>query len=260
MRAVLLLLLTGLAAGGQEIVDLGLADEKWLIRVEGMMIAVPVESAFSHLPGLRDSSHFDETWAKLQALLGKRDAKLLGWPIALCGNRKRGTSSTVEEARYPDSENPFRSSRPFRTVAGRKPPDPMRAFYKIMAHLSFYHYPDGSPAPLASGVKVPQSFETQNVGAWLDAQAFTEDGSLIELDVGLNYGTNLGFRQIPGEQSQIGTRATMSIADIHTHTSTAKVLVQSGKPVLLSSSFVTEPEPRVIISIIKASRPRPPYR
>src|SRR4051812_29049649 len=65
----------------------------WNIRVEVLMVALPQEKALLLLPALRDEQKIDGAVGELLAMVAKKEAMLMGWPMIWA---KSGTRASVE--------------------------------------------------------------------------------------------------------------------------------------------------------------------
>ncbi|MBC7820679.1 MAG: hypothetical protein IAG10_27660, partial [Planctomycetaceae bacterium] len=101
-----LILLTPLSAVGEE--------ELWNIRIEMQVVAVPEELAVPLVAELMDEAKAEPAYAKIQELLAKGVATLLGWPMVTTKSGQRAVVEAIDEIRFATGYSPptinFRSN------------------------------------------------------------------------------------------------------------------------------------------------------
>ena len=70
------------------------------IRVEMQAVTIPETVALSLLPDLKDPKKIESANAKIQEMLAKGTATLVGWPTLTTANKERAVVEGIDEIRY----------------------------------------------------------------------------------------------------------------------------------------------------------------
>jgi hypothetical protein len=204
------------------------------VRVDVQMVSVSLADAAALVPALQDRKTADEAWVRVQALIARDEAKLLGWPVLWLQPAVRGVAENVEEIRYPTEAPPVQGG-------------------------------DGGfvPSPLVFptwGPIVPAAFETRNVGATLEAEATVEQGGqVIALNLTSQFVHPPRFKVWRTQKSPLGIVGVQEQPDFQTSKITTQLSVHRDRPILLGVFVISEPEPRVELFILHArATPLPP--
>ena len=135
------------------------------IRIEMQVVARPVEAAIPLAADLMYKEKIEGASVKIQDLLAKGVAKLIGWPIITTRSGQMATVQAVEEYRYATQYDPP-------TVSYTPAADVTEAT-KIVPRADITHL-DG----------IPTAFQTQNLGLTLEVEpVLSPDGRKIALSL-----------------------------------------------------------------------------
>ena len=74
---------------------------RWNVRVEARWVSLPTDKATNLLPALLDDAKIEEARRELVAMVGRREADLLGCPTLRAQEGQCATSETILEIIYP---------------------------------------------------------------------------------------------------------------------------------------------------------------
>ncbi|MBC7820678.1 MAG: hypothetical protein IAG10_27655 [Planctomycetaceae bacterium] len=202
------------------------------VRVEVQMVSISTADALRLVPAFRDEKTVAEANARLQQMLAREEATLLGWPVTWTGNRGRSVSETVEEFKYPTEFDPPQGG------GGR--------------------FVVPWPVGPTWGEEVPTAFETRNVGCTLEAETAVEaDGRTIALVLHAQFVRFLDFRRYRKQASALGIEGVLVQPQFFRTSTKSALRVRNGQPTLLSVFVVPKPEPHVELFIVRATATLP---
>ncbi len=205
------------------------------LRVDVQMVSVSPAVAVSLVPALRDEKTVEEAYAKVQTMIARDEAKLLGWPMVCTRSGFRAVSETNEEMRHdtePDSVHP-----PQNFESGFQP----------------FNWRRVDMTPMW-GPHIPVAFETANLGPTLDVEpTVDEDGRTVGLNIVARFQRFLTFRSHLVQASPIGIEGVIQRPEFARSTVTTTVSVRSGRPTLLGGFVQPKPEPHVELFLLRAT-------
>jgi len=135
------------------------------IFVEMQIVAIPKDIAVPLARDLMDKEKIEGAWLRIQELLDKKTAKLIGWPMVTTQSGQRAVFEAIEEFRYASEYLPgvidFYSS------------DEKGAVTKLPANIERTQF-NGTPS----------NFETRNIGVTLEVEpTLSADEKTVAMDI-----------------------------------------------------------------------------
>lgn len=194
---------------------------KWNVRVDVQIVTLPEARALELLPDLRsdDAQKTAAAVAKLQEMIGSKEATLIGWPEVACLDGVRAVSEAIDEKRYPTD---------FTTPPPAEPqspaPDKPAAADKPAGELV-----DGEQSPN------PAAFETRNIGVSLEVEpTVLDEGRRLVISVVPQRVALKGFITFDGGRDANGHPLTIEQPEFATTKTTTTVSIRNGQHVLLN--------------------------
>ena len=220
------------------------------IRVDVQMVSISPAAALSLVPALSDEKTIEEANARLQKMIARDEATLLGWPVLWLQSEKlpvsmtadglslapslaapvqsgsRSLSMTAEECRYPTEFDPPQGNG---WLARSKPVRPVW------------------------GAIVPTVFEIRDLGCHLETQAEVDaDGGTISLSLDLSFIRLLGFDRYRKQTSPLGIKGELPVPGFFRSAAKNWIRVRNGRLALLNVFVVPKPEPHVELFLVRA--------
>jgi general secretion pathway protein D len=193
------------------------------------MVSVSTSVALQLVPALQNKETVAEAFERLQGMLQRDEATLLGWPVFWLKSGSRAACSTAEECRYPIE---FR------------PPEEPGGF----AAAPRWRGPTWGP-------NVPTAFETRNVGCLTEVEAeVDENDGTIGLNLSAEFGRLLGFHRWRGNPTPGGIEGIVEQPDFAESKAVTRVQVSPGQPTLLGVFIVPKPAPHAELFIVRARK------
>lgn len=170
-------------------------------------------------------------------MIEKDEADVIGWPIIHVQSGERAGSETGEEVRYPAEVDPPQQPGGFRQAPGPTHYDWNSVFYYV-----------------GHGAMTPTAFETRYTGQVLEVEAFVADNSdRIELSLVVADTRLVKFHDFAGLKAMNGVKGETVQPEFASSKFIGPVTAHSGKWMLLSSFVEQNPEPRVILFLLRAT-------
>jgi hypothetical protein len=229
-----------------------------LIRVELLIVRLPTDRALELQPELRDPARVAAAQDKLLALIQKKQAQLVDWPVLTTKSGNRAVLENIHEERYPIEYQP-----PKVVAAPPESPDPQHvdkpeapAAEKPAPKKENAAGPQPAPPPVVKLADrmiagVPSTFETRNVGVTLEIEPnVAPDGQNIDAQLAPQHITLLGFRRHKLEVEGKYTVVTET-PEFQTEKVSTSITLPSGQPHLLSFHQLQQPADTVELFILK---------
>lgn len=205
------------------------------IRMDVQMVSIPVAEAGRLVPAFLNRKTANDAWTRLQVMITKGEAKLIGWPVVWTQNGQRGVSESITEHRDPT-----------------QPPPP--------------NYPQPIPAPQTPpwigptwGPWTPSAFETRNTGCTLEAEPIVEeDRKVISLNLTAQHVRRIATREWHTQADPAGVSGVQQQPEFRTSTITTSLDVRHDEPILIGTFVVAEPQPHVELFILHAKATKLP--
>ena len=199
------------------------------VRAEVQMVSVSVADARVLVPALQNRKTAEAARVRIQGMLARDEATLLGWPVLWLKTGVRGSAQSIEEDRFPTE---------FMPPAGPGGPESMGIPWQTIP---------------AWGPSVPTAFETQNVGSSFEAEATVEqDGQVVALNILPKFVRFLDMREWHIQRSPIGIEGLTQRPEYQTAQVTTSLRVDRDAPVLVGVFVLPRPKPHVELFILRA--------
>lgn len=236
--------------------DLGLppqdAGSPPQVRIELLVARLPEARAAGLRAELSDPAKSSAAQDKLLAMIAKKEAELVDWPILTIQSAQTGQAVNVHELRYASEYGnapfpaPQHGDGPA-NVAEPKAPD--NAAKDQPAGAAMRGQTDSSVAPT--------SFEKRDLGVTLEAEPeVSPDGMTVRLNIAASHVTLLGWTKATAESTKLG-KITVEQPKFQTLKSKTDITIQSGRPVLLGFHKLQEPPKTVELFIVTATVLKP---
>lgn len=236
--------------------DLGLppqdAGSPPQVRIELLVARLPEARAAGLRAELSDPAKCGAAQDKLLAMIAKKEAELVDWPILTIQSAQTGQAVNVHELRYASEYGnapfpaPQHADGPA-NVAEPKAPD--NAAKDQPAGAAMRGQTDSSVAPT--------SFEKRDLGVTLEAEPeVSPDGMTVRLNIAASHVTLLGWTKATAESTKLG-KITVEQPKFQTLKSKTNITIQSGRPVLLGFHKLQEPPKTVELFIVTATVLKP---
>lgn len=204
------------------------------IRIEVQVVAIPQEVAVPLVQELMNTSKVEPAYNRIQDMLVKGTAKLIGWPMVTTQAGQRATVEAVNEFRYAREFAPGAVGIYLTTPEGKitKQPDQV------------------------SGVElpaVPAAFETRNVGVTLEVEPVLEaDQKTIHLNLVPSHVRLKAMNKVTIEREKTKEKVTVEQPEFDNMRLTTSLSIKSGERTLLGVFRPSDPPNHLELFILKA--------
>lgn len=204
------------------------------IRVEVQIVAIPDELAWSLTNDFAKPEKVEPAYARIQELLKKGGAKLIGWPTVTTHSGNRAVVEAIHEIRYAtEYDPPTVSFTP--SVEMKK-----ETIIEPRADVTLLEM-------------IPTAFETRNVGVTLEVEpTLSADGKTIELNLVPQHVRLKGFNKITIEKPASGGKIVVEQPEFVTKKVTTSFHLRSGQRMLMGVYPTDEPPKHMEFFILKA--------
>jgi len=210
------------------------ADKLWNIRIEMQVVAVPAALAVPLVAELLDEQKIEPAYAKIQELLAKGVAKLIGWPIITTRSGERAVAEAINEIRYADEYNP-----------------PTVSYTPNVSTTDTVKIEPKADVTLFEAT--PSTFQTRNAGVTLEVEAaLSADAKTIALNLVPQHVRLEGYHKITIEKPETGGKVVVEQPQFDTMKVTTQLTVRNGQRVLMGVYRVSEPPNHLEFFILKA--------
>jgi hypothetical protein len=204
------------------------------IRIELQVVAIPEQIAIPLVAEMKKKEKIEAANTRIQELLAKGTAKLVGWPIIITHSGQRAVCEAIKEIRYAAEYNP-----PTVSVSPNVPAD---APAKI-----------GPTVDLTTFEGIPTGFETRNTGVTFEVEAVLgPDGKTIDLNMVPQTVRLKGYRKVTIEGAARKGKVVVEQPQFDTNKLTTSLTVRSGERVLLGVYPIEDPPKHLEFFILKA--------
>ena len=209
-------------------------EDPWNVRIEMQIVAIPDEIAVPLVTELMDEKKIESAYAKIQVLLAKGTAKLIGWPIVTTKPGQKAIVEAVDEIRYATEYDPPTVS----FTPNVKTSEPVKIEPK--ADMTLFE-------------GIPKTFETRNTGVTLEVEpVLSPDAKMIALSVATQHVRLKGFNKITLEKSATGGKVTVEQPEFDTMKLTTELNLRNGQRILMGVFRVSDPAKHIEFFILKA--------
>ncbi|SRR6266511_4548320 len=203
---------------------------QWNVRVEVMMVAMTQDKAIALLPDLRAPDKIDGAVTQILSALERKEATLMGWPVAYTLDGVRCVIETILEKRYPtEFDLPLQQQH-----AATPRPDA-----NSTAH---------SDSPVST------AFETRNLGVTLEIEPnVLSNGEWIHIPLVAQRVALQGFDSYDAVKTQSGGIVKMDQPQFYTTKTSTTVTLRNGQRSLLAIHKLPQPENQIEFFIVQAS-------
>lgn len=204
------------------------------IRIEMQVVAIPAEVAVPLVGDLMKKDKIEAANAKIQDLLTKGTAKLIGWPIVVTKSGQRAVVEAIDELRYGTEYDPPTVS----FTPGVDTTQPVKIEPKAdVAHLE----------------GVPSAFETRNVGVTLEVEpVLSKDGKTIDINVVPQHVRLKGYTKVTIEKPSGGGKVSVDQPEFDVMKVTTSLTLRSGERILMGVYRTDDPPKHIEFFILKA--------
>jgi hypothetical protein len=200
---------------------------KWNVRTDVLMVAIPQDRAMQLLVEFYsdDDRKVEAAFAQIQDMIGKKQAKLLGWPSLVSIDGQRAVMETIVEKRYPTEFSLPPANRP---GTDSKPVD----------------------HGLNSGLN--ESFETRNSGTTLEVAATVfDDGKRIHINILPQRVDLLGWKDYKVGLKGVGA-GEIEQPEFATEKVTTSLILRNGARSLIAVHKLESPADHIEFFILRA--------
>ena len=206
----------------------------WNIRIEMQIVAIPDKIAVPLVAELMDEKKIEPAYARIQELLAKGTAKLIGWPIITTRSGQKAIVEAVDEIRYASEYAP-----------------PTVSFTPSVNATETVKIEPKADVTLFEGI--PTEFETRNTGVTLEVEPIiSPDTKTITLSLVPQHVRLKGFNKVTIEKPATGGKIVVEQPEFDTMKVTTSLTVRNGQRVLLGIYRVSEPANHIEFFILKA--------
>jgi len=218
------------------------------VRLELLVVRLPEARAIELQPLLRDPEKCGAAQEKILAMIGKKEAELVDWPVVTTHSGQRAVTENVHEQRYAIEFAPpaVRLSKidngPVVVADPNAPDDQPKAPAK----------PDGPIELRILGVG-PSAFEKRDVGVTFEAEpTVSEDGATVEVQLAPSHTTLLGWRKVTVENGP-NEKVVVEQPDFQHLKTTTNITLRSGRPMLLGLHKLQDQPAKIEVFIVTAT-------
>ena len=204
------------------------------IRIELQVVAIPEEIAIPLVAEMKQKDKIEAANARIQELLAKGVAKLVGWPTVTTRSGQRAVSEAINELRYATEYSP--------PTVGVFPNVPADTTVKIAPTVDVTTF-EG----------LPTAFETRDTGVTLAVEpVLSPDGKTISLDLEPQHVRLQGFNKVTIEGAARKGKVIVEQPQFETHKVTTSLILRNGERVLMGIFPTSEPPKHLEFFILKA--------
>lgn len=206
-------------------------EEQWNVRVEVLMVSMPEQAALEMLPELQNPDKIDAAVAKIFAAIKRKEVTLTGYPMVQGKAGEEWWSEGVVKRQFPTAfeaptYNPEPQAKDGTSAAGK----------------------DVTLGP------IPTSFESQNVGATLKAEATVlAGGKWLHLEISSERSTFLRYESFESGRTQKGHVVSVQQPQFSVSAVTTTIKVQNGKRILIGVHKLDSPKDHMEFFILQAT-------
>jgi hypothetical protein len=237
MKSLFLLFALMPFAKAQDVKVVEVEEPVRLIRVELLVVRLPEAAAVELQPELRDPARVAKAQEKLLAMVKKKEAELIDWPVVMTKSGNRAVVENIHEVKYPIAfEQP--------QVVPAKPVDPKHTMVAkpTAPENPAPAKPEAGDAPAVVVVGgVATTFETRNTGVTLEIEPnILPDGKTVEVQMAPQHVTLVGYRQ---EKMEVIGKYSVAVEqpEFQTQKTTTNLTLQSGQPHLVAFYKLRQP-------------------
>ena len=208
--------------------------KQWNIRIEMQIVAIPDEIAVPLVAELMDEQKIEPAYARIQELLAKGTAKLIGWPIVTTHSGERALVEAVDEIRYATEYDP-----------------PTVSFTPGVSGNDAVKISPRADVTLFEAI--PVSFETRNLGVMLEVEpVLSPDARTIALSLVPQHVRLKSFNKITVEKPATGGKVVVEQPEFDTMKVTTSLTLRNGQRMLMGVFRVSDPAKHIEFFILKA--------
>lgn len=203
------------------------------VRVEVQVIAVPEPIAIALVPDMKSKDKIEAANARLQEMLAKGTAKLIGWPIVTTHSGQRAVVEAIKEIRFATEYAP-----PTVNVASNVPADPAPKVIPSIDATTFEGF--------------PSAFETRNAGVTLEVEpVVSADGKSIDVNLVPQHVRLKGYHKVTLEGAAHKGKVVVEQPEFHTNKITTSLSLKNGERVLMGVYPIDDPPKHLEIFLLK---------
>ena len=215
------------------------------VRLELLVARLPEAKAIELQPVLRDPATCGTALEKILAMIGKKEAELVDWPILIAKSGQIARSENVQEVRYaveyaaPDVKVPTEETS---TAVVPNPTAPNSDEKKAMKPK------EALTVRVLNGL--PSAFEKRDAGVIFEVEPTVgADGVTVEMRVAPEHVTLTGWHKLSVENIHAG-KISVEQPDFHTIKTQTDLTVTSGQSALLAFQKLPETPGRIEVFIL----------
>lgn len=203
------------------------------IRIELQVVAIPEQIGIQLATEMKSKDKIEAAHARIQQMLAKGTAKLIGWPIVTTRSGMRAVIEDIKEIRYATEYHP--------PTVSINPNTPVEPAIKVAPTVDVVTF-EG----------VPSAFETRNTGVTLEVEpVLKEDGKAIDLNIVPQHVRLEGFHKITIEGAARKGKVIVEQPEFKTNKVTTTVTMQSGQRILMGVYPTEDPPKHLEFFILK---------
>jgi hypothetical protein len=203
------------------------------IRLELQVVALPEKVALPLVEQMKKKDRIEAANTRLQELMAKGTAKLVGWPIIVTRSAQRAVCEAIKEIRYATEYTP-----PTVSVVADVPPD---APQKI-----------GPSVDITTFDGVPAAFETRNAGVTLEVEpTLSPDARFVDMNLVAQTVRLKGYHRVTIEGAARKGKVVVEQPQFDTNKITTSLAVPAGQRVLLGVYPIEDPSGYLELFILK---------
>lgn len=232
-RLLLVLLASVLAVVTAFSVDPAVKAVEPNIRIELQVVAIPEKIGIPLAAEMKKKEKIEGANARIQEMLAKGTAKLVGWPILTTRSGQRAVFEGIKEIRYATEYSP--------PTVGISPDVPADAAIKVVPTVDVTTF-DG----------IPTAFETRNTGVTLEVEpVLSSDGKTIDLNMVPQHVRLKGFHKVTIEGAARKGKVIVEQPQFDTNKVTTSLTMRNGQRMLLGVYPTDEPPKHLEFFILK---------
>jgi hypothetical protein len=235
-------------------------ETDWRVSVDVQMVAISPANALKLVPALHDPETFERAFAKLQRMIERDEADLVGWPVV-------NTEGKFRNAGRPNAPKKNGGGQPW----DLKKDSLWTSKSVVEARYPTEFFPPEMPGPLSvtslpqllrrntGFVTTPTAFEARDLGVTLEVDGkvlVSENGDFVELAVTPQRVLSLGARDLRAIINPSGIQGIFYTPQFLSATVTSVLTVHSGRRILLGTFVETKPEAKVLLFLLKTTATR----
>ncbi|EDY19229.1 hypothetical protein CfE428DRAFT_3406 [Chthoniobacter flavus Ellin428] len=202
------------------------------VRIEMQVVAVPERIGIALMPDLKSKEKIEAANTRIQQMLAKGTAKLIGWPIMTTHTGQRAVIEAIKEIRWATEYHP--------------------------PTLNVSEVPADPPAKVTPSVDVstleafPTAFETRNAGVTLEVEpVIAPDGKTIDLNIVPQHVRLTGFKKVTIEGAAHKGKTIVEQPEFNTNKVTTSRRLKNGERVLMGIYPTEDPPKHLEIFLLK---------